>query len=82
MFLRTLGTDMAQARKQFERQLRRIIEERFLDAVSRSDAAGRGLQARAIAERRLQEELRSLAPPDVASRSPHGHATNQEASHA
>jgi CRISPR system Cascade subunit CasA len=81
VFLRKLGTDMAQAREHFGRRLRLIIEERFRDAVSRSDAAGRGLQARAVAERRLQEALSSLAPPDVGSRATLGHATNQEASH-
>ena len=82
VFLRALGTDMAQARRQFEHQIRKVIEERFLGAVSRSAAAGRGLQARAVAERRLLEELRALASPEVASRAPEAHVTNQEASHA
>ncbi len=82
VFLRALDVDMTWALRQFEHQLRKVIEERFLDAVSRSDAAGRGLQARAVAERRLQEELRSLTPPDAGSRAPHGHVANQEASHA
>jgi CRISPR system Cascade subunit CasA len=76
-FLRVLAVDRLQARSQLEHRLHRIIERRFLDAVSRSDSAGRGLQARAIAERQLRIALHALE-----SAPPNGQTTVQETIHA
>lgn len=78
VFLRTLATDMNQARRHFDRELRDIIQERFLAAVSGSDAAGGGLKARALAERRMQEKLRSLLPTEPPARAPDANAAAQE----
>lgn len=78
VFLRTLDIEPTLAREQFERQLREIVHRRFLDAVSSSDAAGRGLKARALAQRRLLEGLRDLLPIGAQSRTPVAPSTAQE----
>lgn len=93
VFLRTLGNNMDEqplerardlvlARNQFERQLRKIIRQGFLEVISRSDAAGGGLKARALAERRLDEGLGYVLATDAPSRTSDTPVITQESSHA
>jgi hypothetical protein len=59
-FLRALEADITEAGRRFQGRGLTIIRERFHQAVSGADASGRGLQARARAERRLNQELWAL----------------------
>ncbi len=64
-FLRDLGDDMDDARQRFEDGTRKIVRERFEDALSAELSDGRALRARAAAEERLAQGLARLDSTDA-----------------